>query len=111
LSDVELEVFLRFNKIRALVDNTKLLAKALSKSQVLQVYAHGIVASKISDTVDRCNFVYSVVQFSTKRLFHCHICRIHKILFSENEVFLVVYNEAILLVKWQKMWADIRYSK
>lgn len=34
---VDLEMFLRFNKIRALVDNTALLAKALSKSEVLQV--------------------------------------------------------------------------
>jgi len=40
LLDVDLELFLRFNKIRALVDNTKLLAKALSKSEVLQVIGH-----------------------------------------------------------------------
>jgi len=37
--DVELEMFSRFNKIRALVDDTQLLAKALSKSDVLQVIA------------------------------------------------------------------------
>lgn len=40
LSDVDLDTFLRFNKIRALVDNTELLAKALSKSELLQVTAH-----------------------------------------------------------------------
>jgi len=39
LLDVDLELFLRFNKIRALVDNTLLLAKALKKSEVLQVIA------------------------------------------------------------------------
>ena len=37
LLDVDLEMFLRFNKIRALVDDTKLLAKALSKSELLEV--------------------------------------------------------------------------
>jgi len=39
-SDVDLEMFLRFNKIRALVDNTTLLGKALSKSETLQVVSH-----------------------------------------------------------------------
>ena len=43
LSDVDLEMFLRFNKIRALVDNTTVLAKALSKSEVLQVSSYYII--------------------------------------------------------------------
>jgi len=69
LSDVELEVFLRFNKIRALVDNVELLAKAISKSKVLQVYARGSSACKTADNVGWYNSVYSLVQFSTKHLF------------------------------------------
>jgi len=47
LLDVDLDMFLRFNKIRALVDDTKLLAKALSKSELLQVTAQNNVTCKL----------------------------------------------------------------
>jgi len=52
LLDVDLEMFLRFNKIRALVDNTKLLAKALAKSEVLQVTAHSSVVCNLTENVE-----------------------------------------------------------
>jgi len=55
LLDVDLELFLRFNKIRALVDNTLLLAKALKKSEVLQVIA-------LLMMIKRCKLILSIIR-------------------------------------------------
>jgi len=49
LLDVDLEMFLRFNKVRALVDNTKLLAKALSKSEILEVIVYCSITCKLTE--------------------------------------------------------------
>jgi len=49
LLDVDLEMFLRFNKIRALVDNTELLVKALSKSATLEVTVHCSITCKLTE--------------------------------------------------------------
>jgi len=50
LLDVDLEIFLRFNKIRALVDNAVLLAKALSKSHILEVIIYCSIICKRTET-------------------------------------------------------------
>ena len=70
-AQVEVEVFTKFNKISALCDNVKEIARALSFSTVLKLSEDGTKVSRISpyhprspEEVDRCTiYVVSTAAF------------------------------------------------